>query len=279
MVHGSIIRDYSCAVFSVRFPDKEDMVQSIERAISILNAFSADEPEYGVVELSRHLDLPKSTVYRLLNALEQGGLINQNQESGKYRLGLGLITLANNVLAYTDLQRIARPYLRHLADELQETVNLSVLDRAEVINLEQFVSPERLVLRVGWVGRRMPAHAVSSGRAILAFMPAEDFRGLLEGPLSAHTPNTITDPKELLDELSRVRKQGYAATFEEFEVGLNAVSAPVRDHKGIVVASVSVSGPAYRVTQDRVPEIGAQVVRATHKITREMGCLDGLGAA
>lgn len=255
------------------------MVQSIERAISILKAFSADEPEFGVVQLSRRLDLPKSTVFRLLNALQQGGLISQNQESGKYRLGLDLITLANNALAYTDLQRIARPFLRWLADELEETVNLSILDRTEVINIEQFVSPGRLVIRVGWVGRRMPAHAVSSGRAILAFMPEEDLGRILEGPLSAHTSNTITDREELLNELAQIRKQGYAATFEEFEVGLNAVSAPIRNHEAHIVASVSVSGPAYRITRDRVPEIAAQVVRTTHQIARELGCLDVLYGA
>jgi DNA-binding IclR family transcriptional regulator len=252
------------------------MVQSIERAISILQAFTVDEAELGVMEISRRVVLPKSTVYRLLSALVDGGLINQSEETGKYRLGLELITLANNVLAYADLQRIARPHLRRLADKLNETVNLSILDRDEVINLEQFISPGRLIMRVGWVGRRMAAHAVSSGRAILAYLPEDELKRLLKTPLPAYTPHTITDHEKLLDELSQVRKQGYSVAFEEFEIGLNAVSAPIWDHQSRVAASVSVSGPSYRFTRERVPQITSELVQTTQKITQELGCSDVL---
>lgn len=247
------------------------MVQSIDRAVSLLRAFSTDEPELGVGELSRRVDLPKSTVYRLLSSLEENGLIRQNPESGRYGLGVDLISLSNRVLAYADLQRAARPHLRTLADTLQETVNLSILDGDQVFNLEQFVSGDRLIMRVGWVGRRMPAYAVSSGRAIMAFLPQQEIGKILGGDLSAITPHTHTDLEEIQRLLEQVRKQRYCATFEELEIGLHAISAPIRDHNGRVIASVSVSGPAYRLTAKRIHNIAPQVIHTADCVSYDLG--------
>jgi DNA-binding IclR family transcriptional regulator len=247
------------------------MVQSIDRAVSLLNAFTVDEPEIGVGELSRRVDLPKSTVYRLLSALEENGLIRQNPETGRYGLGVELISLSNRVLAYADLQRAARPHLRALADALQETVNLSILDGDQVFNLEQFVAGDRLVMRVGWVGRRMPAHAVSSGRAILAYLPEREIDRILDGKLYAYTPHTITDPDELREELARIRARNYSAIFEELEIGLHAISAPIHNHRGQVVASVSVSGPAYRLPPERIREIAPKVIETADNVAYELG--------
>ncbi len=246
-------------------------VRSVERAIRILKSFSAEEPELGVGELSRRLGLPKSTVFRLLATLEAGGLISRNPETGRYRLGVDLIGLADSVTTYTNLRHVARPYLRRLANALQETVSLSVIDRNEAVNVEQFVPPGRLVMRVGWVGRRMPVHAVAAGRVIIAFWPPEEVAHVLNGELEALTPHTITDPQRLYAELARIREQGYATAFEELEEGLNALAAPVRNHEGDVIASVSVSGPAYRLTRERIREIAFQVVETAREISREMG--------
>ncbi len=251
--------------------EREAHVQSVERAIAILKSFSPEEPELGVGELSRRLGLPKSTVFRLLQTLEAGGLISQNPETGSYRLGVDLIALAGNVLAHADVRRLSRPYLRRLADALQETVNLSILDRGDVVNLEQFVGGDRLVMRVGWVGRRMPVHAVSSGKAILAFLPLEEVQALLRPPLEALTPHTQTDPDALLNELEEVRRQGYAVALEELEEGLHAISAPVWNHERRAVASVSVSGPSYRLSVERIREIAPQVVETALEISHELG--------
>jgi DNA-binding IclR family transcriptional regulator len=250
-------------------------VQSIERAISLLKAFSAEQPELGVAELSRRLDLAKSTVFRLLQTLEVGGLVSQNPQTGSYRLGVEILSLAENVLAYADLQKMARPHLRALADSVRETVNLSVFEGQEVVNLEQFVTPGKLVMRVGWVGRRMPAFAVSSGRAILAFLPEEALDHILSGELQPITEHTITDPAALRAELARVRELGYSAVFEEFEIGLHAVSAPIRDHEGDVIASVSISGPSYRLPEEDTEEIAAQLVETTDRVSYDLGYRGG----
>lgn len=250
-------------------------VQSVARAISILKSFTAEDPELGVGELSRRLDLPKSTVFRLLSTLEAGGLVMQNPETGRYRLGVDLIGLADNVMAFSNVRRIARPHLGDLANALRETVSLTILDGSEAVNVEQFVPPGRLVVRVGWVGRRMPAHAVSSGRVIVAFQAEGDVASLLDGELDKLTPHTLTDSQAIRAELERIRDEGYAAAFEELEAGLNALSAPVRNHAGGVIASVSVSGPASRLTPERVSQVAPDVIRTADEISHEIGYRPG----
>ena len=247
-------------------------VQSVERALAILKAFSAGEPELSVAQLSRRLNLPKSTVSRLLSTLEANGFVVQDAETGRFRLGAELIALVNSAVAGFQVHRVARPHLRQLADTVGETVSISVLDGRDAVNLEQFVPAHRLVMRVGWVGRRMPAHAVSVGKVLMAFLPAEELDRLLDNSLEALTPHTITNPHTLRRELARVRQQGYATAFEELEEGLHAVAVPVRNHRGEVVAAISVSGPAYRLTRERIVEIVPQVTETAQRISWEMGC-------
>ncbi|MDQ7030280.1 MAG: IclR family transcriptional regulator [Ardenticatenia bacterium] len=252
-------------------PKARPTVQAVERAIAILKAFSSEEPELGVGELSRRLNLPKSTVFRLLATLEAGGLVAQDPRTGRYRLGVDLIGLANNVIDYADLRRVARPYLRQLAEDVGETVSLSILDGEDAVNLDQYVPAHRFVMRAGWIGRRMPAHAVSVGKVLVAFLPEEQVEAFLQTHRPTFTSHTITDPAALRAELAQVRAQGYATAFEELEEGLHAVSAPVRNHEGDVVAAISVSGPGYRLTRERVAAMLPRVVETAQLISREMG--------
>ncbi|MDH3944469.1 MAG: IclR family transcriptional regulator [Anaerolineae bacterium] len=246
-------------------------VQSVRRAISILKCFSEEEPELGVGAIGRRLNLPKSTVFRMLNTLEAEGLISQNEENDRYRLGVALIGLASNVLAYSELRRVARPHLRKLSNELQETVSLSILDGKDAVNFDQVVSPGRLVMRVGWVGRRMPVHTVSSGKALIAYSPESEWDGFLTTPLEPLTEKTITSKRELKDELLEVREKGYAIALEELELGLHAISAPIWDHRREVIASVSVSGPSYRLSEERIEAAAASVVKTGMDISQELG--------
>jgi DNA-binding IclR family transcriptional regulator len=254
-------------------------VQSVERAIAILKSFSFERPERGVGELSRELGLHKSTVSRLMTTLERGGLLTRNPETQRYRLGIDLIGLAAQVAGYMDVREVARPYLRRLADECQESVNLVVLDmpasgrgqRAQVVNLEQFVPPARQVKNIGRVGRRMPPHCTAAGKVLLAYLTSEERKQLLPASLEAFTAHTITARQELQEELARVREQGYATVQEELEEGLNAVAAPIRDHTGSVIAAASIAGPAYRLTPQQLPDLAAHLSNITANISREMG--------
>jgi DNA-binding IclR family transcriptional regulator len=251
--------------------DNSSGVQSVRRAIAILRAFSVEQPERAVGELSREMGLHKSTVSRLMATLEQGGLLARNPETQRYRLGIELIGLAAQVVNYTDVREIARPLLRQLASDCQESVNLVVLDGGQVVNLDQFVAPARQVKNIGRVGRRMWAHCTAAGKVLLAHLTPEELDLALAGDLEAFTPHTITDPAQLRRELSTVRAQGYAVVQEELEEGLNAVAAPIYDHNARVAAAISVAGPAYRVTPQRFPELVSLLVRTADQISERLG--------
>lgn len=254
-------------------------LQSVERAITILKSFSLEKPERGVGELSRELGLHKSTVSRLMATLEQGGLLARNPENQRYRLGIDLIGLAAQVVGYMDVREIARPFLRSLADECQESVNLVVLDippasserDAHVVNIEQFVPPERRVTNIGRVGRRMPPHCTAAGQVLLAYLPPSSLEEVLPQRLEVFTPHTIAHRKQLNRELDVVRRQGYAIVQEELERGLNAIAAPIRDHRGRVIAAASISGPAYRVTPEMSGTLAGRLIETTASISQEMG--------
>ncbi|UCF27143.1 MAG: IclR family transcriptional regulator, partial [Chloroflexota bacterium] len=246
-------------------------VQSVERAIDILESFSAEEPGLGVGELSRRVKLPKSTVFRLLTTLESKGFIAQNSETGLYHLGLRLIPLANSVFVYRDLRQTARPHLRSLADTLEETTSLSILVDNDIINLEQVEFRGRLVVRAGGAGYKIPFHATSGGKVIAAYLPEDEVETLLASDLPALTPATITDADSLRRQLQQVRSQGYATSFDEIEIGLHAISSPILNHEGNVIACVSVSGPSYRLTRPRIVEVSPLVIQAADQISRELG--------
>jgi len=211
--------------------------------------------------------------------LEQGGLLSRNAETHRYRLGIDLIGLAAQVVDYMDVPDVARPFLRSLAEDCQESVNLVVLDlppegsgrEPHVVNLEQFVPPARRVKNIGQVGRRMPPHCTAAGKVLLAYLPPEDLAMVVAGELASYTRRTVSRAEDLKQELVQVRQQGYAVVEEELEGGLNAVAAPIHDHRGQVVAAVSISGPAYRMVPRMLSELARHLAIVTGQISEEMG--------
>ncbi len=225
-------------------------IQSIDRAIAILDAFRIDEVQLGVTELSNRLGLHKSTVHRLLAALEKGGLVERDPRSRKYSLGIRLIELAGTMLNSRNLPQVARPYLHYLADKLEELTYLGLRDRDEVLNVEQVPGPH-LVQSVGWLGRRTPLHCTSTGKIFLADMLEDDLERFLSKGLPRMTAKTVVDPTDLRYELERVREEGFATAFEELEEGTNAIAVPITDSRGKVIAAMGLVGPSYRFTRER----------------------------
>ncbi len=250
---------------------KASGVRSIERAVAILKAFSLEEEELGVTELSQKLDLHKSTVSRLLASLQREGLVEENPVTRKYRLGIALVTLGELVLQRLDVTQVARPLMQGLADTTQETVNLAVRDRDEVVNVAQVPSPQA-VRYIGWIGRRAPLHCTSTGKVLLAHLPTPEQEEIIARGLPQYTPSTITHPNLLRQELARVREQGYAIGHEEFEIGLNAIAAPVYNHTGDVIAAISASGPSFRLSPDRFSTVADHVQQAALTLSRQLGC-------
>jgi IclR family transcriptional regulator, acetate operon repressor len=247
-------------------------VQSLDRALEILKLLGT-EPEMRVTDLARRLEVHKSTAFRLLSTLQEHGLVEQNPSTEKYRLGYGLVRLAGSVVAELDLARVSRPVLEQLAMQTAETVNLAILQGNQVVNIDQIAAPN-LVVTVNWVGKQTPLHCTSNGKVLLAYLADVERAPLLREPLQRFTPRTITDVKTLEKQLRRVVDEGYAFTLEELELGLNAVAAPVRATDGRVRAAVSVSGPSYRVTSQRLQELGTMTKEAGEAISRRMGYLE-----
>jgi DNA-binding IclR family transcriptional regulator len=225
-------------------------IQSVDRAISILNAFTITEAQLGVTELSHRLGLHKSTVHRLLASLEKGGLVERDPRNRKYSLGIRLIELAGTMLNSRNVPQVVRPYLHYVADAVEELTYLAYLVRGEVLNVEQVPGPH-LVQSVGWQGRRTPLHCTSAGKIFMAHMPEKELESVLQAGLAQLTPKTITDPADLRYELERVREQGYATSFEELEEGTNALAVPISSPNNEVIAAIGVVGPSYRFTPER----------------------------
>jgi IclR family transcriptional regulator, acetate operon repressor len=245
-------------------------IQSVARAVGLLQALADSDGELGVTELGRRLGVHKATASRLVATLAEQRLVERNPVTDKYRLGFGLIHLAGSAMAGLDLTREARPVLEDLAERTLETVNLAVLDGDAVLNVDQITSPRTVASR-SWVGRRTPWHCTSNGKVLVAWLPEPDRERLLAGKLERLTERSIVQAPRLRSQLNEVTSRGYAQTVEELEQGLNAVAAPVRRADGQVAAAVSVAGPAFRMRPGELPRIARLAMDAAVAISRRMG--------
>ena len=245
-------------------------IQSIQRAVDILRSFTEVEPELGVNEIARRLGLHKSTVSRMVATLQHEGLVGQNPQTGKYRLGLGLVSLAGVALGRLDVRGVSQPYLGDLVEISQETVNVTVLDGSECVNIERVASPKP-IRYVGWIGRRTPLHCTASGKVILAHMTPEERIKTLRFPLVQYTPKTVKDLSALELQLPEIYQQGYAIVHEEFEEGFSAIAAPVFAYTGKVVGTIAISGPTFRLGPGKIEPFIEPLLATTRKISGELG--------
>ncbi len=241
-------------------------VRSVDRAAALLLALGECPGAAGVTELARRLGLHKSTASRLLATLEKRGLVEQDDESGKYRLGLVMIRLAERAERTLDLRGLAMSELERLARLTHETTALGVLDGDAVMTIAQVDGPN--LIAVGdWTGRAAPLHCVASGKVLMAALPEREVARIVRRGLVRYTERTVVDLEPLLEELARVRRRGYATALSEFEIGLNAVAAPIIDARGQVIGAVDVRGPEFRIAPKRLPDLAAQVREAGANIS------------
>ncbi|MFJ8966597.1 IclR family transcriptional regulator [Lentzea sp. NPDC102401] len=252
--------------------DSAAQVQSVDRAISVLELLA--QGEAGITEIAGELGVHKSTVSRLVSVLESRGLVEQLGERGKYAIGFGVVRLAGAATGRMDLTKLGQPVCQTLADTFGETVNIAVHDAGVAINITQ-ARGSAAVSAVNWIGQRTPLHATSSGKILLAYLPDDERKRLASLPLDAYTENTLVDAARLLSELEEVASQGYAACFEELELGLHAVAVPVRGHRGEVVAAMSASGPSYRLSRERVDQIVTTMSSAAADLSAQLGYFAG----
>ncbi len=248
---------------------RNNSVHSVDRAISILQALARHGPA-GVTRIAGELEVHKSTVFRLLATLEARGLVEQDTTRGQYRLGYGVTQLAAGATRKYDVTVVSRPICRQLAETVGESVNVAIRDGRDLVTIDQ-VMGNASVTTVDWVGQRSPLHTTAPGKVFLAAMPAADRRHILDRGLERYTEHTILDVEVLEKQLAQVRVQGYAYTVDEHEIGLTAVSAPIRTADGEVIAAVLVSGPSFRITAETLPGLAERVVSAAAAISDRNG--------
>ncbi|MGL4648032.1 MAG: IclR family transcriptional regulator [Caldilineaceae bacterium] len=244
--------------------------QSVSRAIALLKAFRDAQPEWTLGDLAAHVGLNKATAHRLLAALEAEQLIVRNPRTGGYRLGPELIALGGSAMRSNDLRSVSRPLLEALAAETGETTTLEVLSGAEVVIVDE-VSSRHLLGMSQEVGARLPAHATSTGKLLVAMGGPEAERCLYSGPLPALAQRTVTTPSDLHRQFVQIRAQGYAITQSELEAGFTAVAAPVFDYAGIVVAAVSLGGPEARLRGETLLQAVTLTRRTASEISTHLG--------
>lgn len=229
-----------------------ETIVSVDRALDILLALYNNGKEMGVSEIGRELDLHKSTVHRSLVTLKNKGFVCQNKDSGKYWLGIKIYAMGLLVGEKMSLADIVKPYAKELFDEFQEVVNVSILDKSlkyeykTIMIYKEFDTKKVLSVNPN-IGSSIDAHASSVGKCLLAFSKDIDLEKYSNKPLRKYTENTLTNWDDLIDELEKVRKNGYAIDNEEQEIGLTCIGAPVLDGNGNAIAAISMSGPSSRL--------------------------------
>jgi DNA-binding IclR family transcriptional regulator len=241
-------------------------VRAVERAIQILSSFDGAHLEQGVSEIAQATGLHKATTHRLVMTLLNHGFLERTADGERLRLGLGVVELGLGALRDLDFRRAAFPYMQQLAERFQETCDLGIFDRGGVLYVEVVHSEHSLTITTR-VGRRLPVHCTASGKVFLAFLPAKVVEPILSAPLRAFTEKTVTSPAQLREELEATRQRGYGLDDEEFEVGIRAVSVPVCDIDGNVIAAMGVPGPSNRLTSERIPEIAEALIETANAVS------------
>jgi DNA-binding IclR family transcriptional regulator len=249
---------------------KAPRVPAVLRGLQILELLAGEKKRWSTTEISRKLKIPKSTASYLLHTLlERGYLVRE--ADGVYRLGMKLLALGAQALRGIEVRELALPILRRLTTETQTTAHLAVLEGAEVVYIERVPSPGFIQIDT-WVGRRMPLHSTSVGKALAAFLPEEEAEALFQTTgLARFTPRTIITLPRLKQELKRIRESGVAIDNEENTPGVRCVAAPIFGSNERAVAALSLTGPVQQVTEERVGKIVEKVKEAARQLSRALG--------
>ncbi len=245
-----------------------DGIRSVNRAAALLLALGEAEGEVGVTELARRIGLHKSTASRLLATLQQRGLVQHDDDSGKYRLGLAMVRLGGHAEKTLDLRSIAMPELQAVARSVKETATLGILVHDSVVTIAWADAAGRGYDRTM---RNMPLHATAPGKVLLSSRPERDVIRLSKIGFTPYTSHTIVRVNLLLEEFDRVRRRGFATAFGELEPMVNAVAVPVFDQRASVAAALEVRATGSRILPSRVPELIERIREAAAVITERIG--------
>ncbi len=248
------------------------IIQSVDHALDVLEAFHGDEDELGITELSRRRKLHKNHIFRILATLENRGYIEQSRMTNNYRLGLGILEMGQTYIRHTGLLRVARPVMEELNRKVDENVYIGILKERYCFYLD-VVESSQTVRVLSRVGCRVPSHCSAIGKSQLAYEMPENIAEIIgRKELKKFTPNTISDKDRLMEHLALVKELGYAIDDEEWDEGVRCIGAPIFDYTRKVVGAISVSAPSVRMTMDRVKKEFVPLIRkAVDDISNRLG--------
>lgn len=244
---------------------------AVERALGMLEAVAHEPEGLSNAEISRKLEIPKSSASYILRTLVKHGYLNREAHSGKYRVGLKILSLSRGALSGIDVREVALPIMRHLMEKTNLTCHLAILDGPEAVYIEK-VEPQGFIRMDTWVGRRMRVHATSVGKSLVAHIPQERLEKIIaERPMEKRTSKTITSLGRLLKELEKVRTVGYAVDDEENNLGARCLGAPVFNQHGKIEAALGLSGTIHQVNEHTMPRIIEALKDAARHLSMQLG--------
>ncbi len=250
------------------------LINSVIRASNVLRCFSKEGSHFKISELARQLHLDRSTTYRILLSLEKCGFVEKDEKTGEYSLGMTAFEIGNAFLRQMDFVKISKPIMTDLALKVQETVHLAVLSNTEIVYVDKADSPRTLGV-ISKIGQRAPVYCTALGKALLAHQSKEETNRIIqEIKLKPYTKNTIISKKGLAEELKEIREKGYSLDRREIEEEVECIGAPIRDHRGDVIAAISISGPQRKIGTPNEAQFVSQVVEAAILISSKMGYLE-----
>ncbi|MBA2518248.1 MAG: IclR family transcriptional regulator [Chloroflexia bacterium] len=253
-------------------PNGSAILSTLDKGLRVLEMLARPEAAEGLTltELANRLGMHRTTLFRFLATLRARGYVEREAATDRYRLGIGVLTMASSLLHNLDVRRIARPILLDLRNSTQELVHLAVMNEDGVVTVDRFEGQRALSLQTE-VGSRRPAYCTAAGKAILAYLPAARVAAILADGMPEVTPRTITTPEAMHRQLVEIRRLGYAVDNEERTDGVRCVAAAVFGHEGEPVAAISLAAPTMRFPAERVAVVGEEVAVAAVTISRRLG--------
>jgi DNA-binding IclR family transcriptional regulator len=247
----------------------ENSVNSVKRALVILEALAGHPQGYGCTELGQILSLHKSTVHRIVSTLQAYGFAEKDPHTERYKLGSKMIYLGLKTLNSLDFRKAAIPFMQELVEISRETVQLAVLDRGEVLFVERDQSPEVVTVNLDLWGE---LHCTAEGKVLLSALPEQDIKEMLVSRgMKSYTQNTITDIDQMITHLGKIRSQGFAVNAEEMAEGVRSIAAPVYNHSGSIIAALSITGPSSRLSLERIYRLVNVLQEACLSISAQLG--------
>ncbi len=255
---------------------KDYVIQSVMHAIDLLEAFKGENDELGVTELSKKLGLHKNNVFRLLATLESRGYIEQDKQTGNYKLGVKVLELGQHFIKHLGLLRQAHPVMRELLAKCNENIYISVLRGNGCVYIDG-LEANQVVKVTSRIGQRLPLHACASGKVLISFETEDELLKIFpQEELKKFTANTITSRTELFKQLKEVQKNGYALDLEELDIGVRCVASPIRDYTRKIVGAISISAPSLRMDDEKLKTFFIPlIIEAAKEISHRLGYIEG----